>query len=187
MGCCTGSRIVRGVRGQLEARDHWPHRVRSQGIPSLYPSKPVAPSLRALFASSQVTNCEHASFLPAQARLRSRCPGECSLACPWGATSRWPRRLGACPRCVDEGACSGPLPILASAGHLLGEQPPIAAVPTQFGSVQSGGLKHHLELVGGAPTLRILLGGCSSEDDTPLNCAPGGLVLLLEQFKPDTL
>lgn len=42
---------------------------------------------------------------------------------------------------------------------LLGEQAPLAAITTKFRRSQTGGLLHHCELVGRAPTFGILLAG----------------------------
>jgi len=59
--------------------------------------------------------------------------------------------------------------------HLLREQTPLTAVPTQFSRVQTGRFQHHRELVGRAPTLGILLGG---GHHLPLQ--PPGLAPLVE-------
>ena len=51
--------------------------------------------------------------------------------------------------------CIGILGGLPPTIHLLGEQAPLAAVDTEFSAVQAGGLQHHRELVGRAPTLMV--------------------------------
>jgi len=66
----------------------------------------------------------------------------------------------------------GVLTCLTPAVRRLRKQAPLPAVGTEFGGIQPGSLRHHRELVGSIPALRLFLGGGHHLILQPLGLTP---------------